>query len=102
VPARHNPLNTLEFTMKKSLLILTLLVGLPIFAQAADVRINVDNVKIQSGNTTITFGDRDRRGYYWDGQTWRDPVYWDKHHGKGNGKGQGQNCPPGQAKKGNC
>ena len=54
--------------MKKSLLILTLLVGLPIFAQAADVRINVDNVKIQSGNTTITFGDRDRRGYYWDGQ----------------------------------
>ena len=90
--------------MKNTRLILTLLLGLPIFAQAADVRINVDNVKIQSGGTTITFGDRDRRGYYWDGQIWRDPVYWDKHHGKDNGKGKGQNkdCPPGQAKKGNC
>jgi hypothetical protein len=80
------------------ILLLALLAGLPVFAQASDVRINVDGLKIQSGNTTLTFGDRDKRGYYWDGNTWRDQAYWDKHHGKGKGK----DCPPGQAKKGNC
>lgn len=84
--------------MKKLILLLSVL-ALPLFAQAQDVRINVDGLKIQSGSTTIKFGDRDKRGYYWDGNTWRDPVYWDKHHG--NGKGN-QGCPPGQAKKGNC
>lgn len=90
--------------MKKTLLILSLLASVSTFAQAADVRINVDGLKIQAGGTTISFGDRDKRGYYWDGGTWRDPVYWEKNHGNGKnkGQGQGQHCPPGQAKKGNC
>jgi len=78
---------------------LILLAGLPLFAEASDVRINVDGARIQSGNTTITFGSQDKRGYYWDGQQWRDPVYWEKNHGKGKGN---NGCPPGQAKKGNC
>lgn len=75
-------------------------------AQASDVQINVDHVRIQSGGVTISIGDRDKRGYYWDGKLWRDPVYWKKYHGEGQGKGQangkGYHCPPGQAKKGNC
>ena len=87
--------------MKKAL-VLALLAGCAALASAADVNVKVDGVRIQSGNTTITFGDRDKRGYYWDGREWRDPVYWEKHHGKGKGQGQGQTCPPGQAKKGNC
>jgi hypothetical protein len=86
--------------MKNALLTMTLLAGLTSTALATDVRINVDGLKIQAGNTTITFGDRDKRGYYWDGGTWRDPVYWEKNHGKG--KDKGRHCPPGQAKKGNC
>jgi len=73
--------------------------GLPQFAQASDVQINVDSARIQSGNTTITFGSRDKRGYYWDGNQWRDPIYWEKNHGKGKGN---DGCPPGQAKKGKC
>lgn len=89
--------------MKKALAA-ALLAALPIFAQASDINVNIGSARIQSGNTTITFGDRDNRGYYWDGGTWRDPVYWEKHHGKGKGNpnAPGQNCPPGQAKKGNC
>ena len=46
--------------MKKTLL-LALLVALPMFAQAADVNVNLGGTRIQSGNTTITFGDRDKR-----------------------------------------
>jgi hypothetical protein len=83
----------------KRQLIAAALVVIPLIAQATDIRINTDGVRVQSGSTTIRFGDRDKRGYYWDGDRWRDPVYWDKHHGKGKGN---QGCPPGQAKKGNC
>lgn len=82
----------------KRLLVWALLPGCAALASATDVNVKVDGLKIQSGNMTITFGDRDKRGYYWDGKEWRDPVYWEKHHGKG----KGQQCPPGQAKKGNC
>ncbi len=86
--------------MKKMILALTLLAGAPLFVQAADVQVDLGSLKIKSGNTTLSIGDRDPRGYYWDGGVWRDPVYWDKHHG--NGKGNAHHCPPGQAKKGNC
>jgi hypothetical protein len=77
-------------------------------AFAIDVNVSIPGVRIQSGATTISIGERDKRGYYWDGKTWRDPVYWEKYHGKGQGQGHGQgqgrghHCPPGQAKKGNC
>ncbi|MDS4015638.1 MAG: DUF2502 domain-containing protein [Candidatus Accumulibacter sp.] len=77
---------------------------------AADVNVSIPGVRIQSGGTTISIGERDRRGYYWDGRTWRDPVYWEKNHakapaasaGQGPAHGRGYHCPPGQAKKGNC
>jgi hypothetical protein len=86
------------------ILLLALIAGLPLLSHASDLRINVDSLRIKSGNTTISIGEQDKRGYYWDGGEWRDPVYWEKHHGKGKGQGQGQgyHCPPGQAKKGNC
>lgn len=71
-------------------------------AQASDLQVDIDNVRIRSGNTTIHIGDRDKRGYYWDGKVWRDPAYWKKHHDNGKHQGKGYHCPPGQAKKGNC
>jgi hypothetical protein len=74
----------------------------PLFSQASDLNVSIGSARISSGGTVIQFGDRDKRGYYWDGKIWRDPVYWEKNHGKGKGKGVGQDCPPGQAKKGNC
>ena len=89
--------------MRKTLCCM-ILAALPSVAPAADVQVNVGSVEIQAGGTTIRFGDRDRRGYYWDGKQWRDPVYWQKYHGQGKAQGQGKgvHCPPGQAKKGNC
>jgi hypothetical protein len=69
-------------------------------AQGGDVQIDIDKVRIQSGGTTISIGERHKRGYYGDGKTWRDPASWEKPHG--NGKGSGNPCPPGQAKKDNC
>ena len=84
----------------KKVLILALLALSPPVSQATDINVNLGGARITSGGTTIQFGDRDKRGYYWDGKTWRDPGYWEKNHGKG--KGVGQDCPPGQAKKGNC
>ena len=81
----------------KKILILCLLLSTPMVATATEI--SIDGVTIKSGSTTIKFGDQDKRGYYWDGKYWRDPVYWDKHHGKGKHK---HHCPPGQGKKGNC
>lgn len=85
----------------KKILLAALVAAVPMFAQATDVRVNVGvgaPVVVAPGGV-YKFGDRDKRGYYWDGNTWRDPVYWEKNHGKGKGAG---GCPPGQAKKGNC
>ncbi len=87
--------------MKKTLSCV-ILAALPVLAPASDVQINIDKLKIQTGSTTISIGERDNRGYYWDGKTWRDPAYWEKYHGNGKGKGSPTHCPPGQAKKGNC
>lgn len=78
---------------------LVLLVGLPLFAQANDVRVNVDGPRVQGGKVNVTYGSRDKRGYYWDGNQWRDPAYWEKNKGQGKGN---NGCPPGQAKKGKC
>jgi hypothetical protein len=103
---------TEEKPMRKFILI-SLTAAAPLFAQAADINVNVGNVRVQTPgvSVTITFGDRDRRGYYWDGYDWREPEYWKRHHGPrgkehytgwAHGK-KGKNfCPPGQAKKDNC
>ena len=87
--------------MKKLVRLLGL--AAPMFASAADVNVNV-GVGIGAPAVVATapvykYGDRDRRGWYWDGGTWRDPVWWEKNQGRGRGNG---GCPPGQAKKGNC
>jgi hypothetical protein len=82
------------------LLMLLPLAALPFVAQASDVRVNVGiGAPAVVAPGTYKYGDRDKRGYYWDGNTWRDQAYWDKNQGKGKGN---QGCPPGQAKKGNC
>ena len=101
--------------MQSIVLALSLVLVAPMAAQAAEITL-VPSVKLQ-------IGDRDNRGYYWDGYDYRDPSYWKQHngprgekhytgHGKqGRHKGEGVrhhddehrgHCPPGQAKKGNC
>ncbi|OMG55170.1 hypothetical protein BJN45_08500 [Azonexus hydrophilus] len=97
----------------KKILLAALIAATPLFAGASDVRVDVGSLRVQTGGVTVTFGSRNDRGYYWDGQEWREPVYWKKHHGpRGEkyytGRPQGVPhqgpgfCPPGQAKKGNC
>lgn len=97
----------------KKILLAALIAATPLFAGASDVRVDIGSVRVQTGGVTVTFGSRNDRGYYWDGQEWREPGYWKKHHGpRGEkyytGRPQGVPhqgpgfCPPGQAKKGNC
>lgn len=85
--------------MKK--IVVAALLALPLLAQALEVTVRTDSPKQR---ITFQYGDRDQRGWYWDGGTWRDPEYWRRHHGKGKGNpnAPGQDCPPGQAKKGRC
>ena len=95
-------------------LLLALLITLsPLVASAVDVNIDLGKTTVRTPVGNITFGDRDNRGYYWDGQDWREPDYWRKHQGPrgeqyytGRGRGvphqDGGFCPPGQAKKGRC
>lgn len=99
--------------MKKYLLA-ALIATSPLLANAADINVNLGNMRIDAPGISVTFGSRDKRGYYWDGQDWRDSRYWNEHKGprgekyytgRGNQGGPHQNgghCPPGQAKKGNC
>ncbi|WP_354677719.1 DUF2502 domain-containing protein [Cupriavidus plantarum] len=77
-------------------------------AGAADVNVAIGTPGMQGPAVVISFGSRDSRGYYWDGEAYRDPAYWRKHNGPkgekyytGRGKGNG-GCPPGQAKKARC
>jgi hypothetical protein len=88
-----------ELPMKK-VLVLALLVLSPLVTLAADINVNLGGARVTTG-ANYQYGDRDKRGYYWDGKTWRDPDYWQKNN-QGKGQGKGQDCPPGQAKKGNC
>src|SRR5690606_21187459 len=60
--------------MKKTLLLLAVLLALPLASQA-DVSIGV-NVP----GLSLHIGDRDHRGHYWDGYRWRDPRWWADHH----------------------
>ena len=92
--------------MQSIVLALSLVLVAPMAAQAAEITL-VPSVKLQ-------IGDRDNRGYYWDGYDYRDPSYWKQHNGPRGEKyytGHGNNgvphqggghCPPGQAKKGRC
>ncbi len=97
--------------MKKPILA-ALIAVTPLLAQAVDV--NISGLRVQAPGVTVTFGSRDSRGYFWDGDAYRDPAYWKQHNGprgqqfytgRGNSGAAhqgGKNCPPGQSKKGNC
>lgn len=37
-------------------------------------------VSVQVPGISIAFGDRDNRGYYWDGGVWRSPVWWQQRY----------------------
>lgn len=97
----------------KNVLLVGVLALAPLVASATDLKVDISGLRIQAPGVTVTFGTRDSRGYYWDGEQYRDPRYWNDHHGprgeryytgRGNGvpRQGGGFCPPGQAKKGNC
>jgi len=77
--------------------LLTIMTALPVVACAA---VSLD---LTPAGVTIHIGDRDHRGYYWDGYDWRAPKWWQEHHGrhvgeKGprgywNGNGWQSHCP---------
>ncbi|MFV5214491.1 DUF2502 domain-containing protein [Azonexus caeni] len=95
--------------MKKTLL-LALFAATPLFGNASDIRVDIGDVRVQAGGVTVTFGSRDKRGYYWDGYEWREPRYWKRHHGPrgerhytGHRHHRGPDfCPPGHGRKGHC
>lgn len=66
--------------MKKLILVLAVLLTLPAIAQA-DVELGVNMPGL-----SLHIGDRDNRGYYWDGGDWRPPGWWD-HHYRDEGRG---------------
>lgn len=39
-------------------------------------------VEIVTPGVVLHLGDRDRRGYYWDGYDWRPPQWWHDHRGR--------------------
>lgn len=61
---------------------------------------------------SLSIGERDRDGRYWDGRQWRDERWWNDNCPRFEGRkdfrghcehrGVGRECPPGQAKKGRC
>lgn len=58
--------------MQSIVLALSLVLVAPMAVQAAEITL-VPSVKLQ-------IGDRDNRGYYWDGGHWRDHGWWNKHY----------------------
>ena len=98
-------------TMKP--LLLSLLIGTAAFsAQAADININLGNVRVNVPGTgvTVTFGSRNEK-YWREHNGPRGEKYYTGHGKQGRHKGEGErhhddehrgHCPPGQAKKGNC
>ena len=58
--------------MQSIVLALSLVLVAPMAAQAAEITL-VPSVKLQ-------IGDRDNRGYYWDGGRWRDHDWWKSHY----------------------
>lgn len=64
-----------------SILFVLLPTALPV--QASNVSINVPGI-------SINIGDRDRRGYHWDGYDWRDSRWWNsrgQRYGERNHRG---------------
>jgi len=62
--------------MKKMAILLCVLSGMPLLANAG---VSID---IHSPGISIQLGDRDQRGYYWDGYDWRAPAWWHDWQGR--------------------
>lgn len=62
--------------MKKTALLLSVLLGMPLLASAAPA------VHHDAPGVHRQVGERDHRGYYWDGYDWRTPSWWQAHHGR--------------------
>ncbi|MCU5774930.1 DUF2502 domain-containing protein [Erwiniaceae bacterium BAC15a-03b] len=62
--------------MKKTAMLLCVLSGMPLLAQAG-VSININTPGV-----SVSIGDRNDRGDYWDGYDWREPSWWKSHHGR--------------------
>lgn len=60
--------------MKKVLLLLAVLLPWPMISHA-DISIGVSVPGV-----SLHIGDRDNRGYYWDGGRWREPRWWHRHY----------------------
>lgn len=61
-----------------------LLYGTLLFAllPAAAPAVQASSFSLSTPGLSINIGDRDRRGYYWDGYDWRDAGWWNNHHGR--------------------
>ncbi|URQ62387.1 DUF2502 domain-containing protein [Pantoea alhagi] len=57
-------------------IVLSIVTALPVVASAG---VSFD---LTPAGVTIHIGDRDHRGYYWDGYDWRAPKWWQEHHGR--------------------
>ncbi|OON39072.1 zinc ABC transporter substrate-binding protein [Izhakiella australiensis] len=63
--------------MKKILLVAALLANL---APAAMHTAKADSFSLSTPGLSIRLGDRDPRGYYWDGDRWRNPRWWHERY----------------------
>jgi len=77
----------------KKVILTALIITLPLFAEATEVKVDPGSVHAKTPN--VTFGSRDSRGYYWDGGDWRDRDYWERHHGPQGEKGYTGHHPQG-------
>ncbi|PLR38863.1 DUF2502 domain-containing protein [Chimaeribacter arupi] len=39
-----------------------------------------DNLSVRMPGFSLSIGDRDHHGNYWDGGRWRDRGWWERHH----------------------
>ncbi|MCG8707359.1 DUF2502 domain-containing protein [Brenneria sp. 4F2] len=69
--------------MFKPLLVSSLLVGM--FAMAPTAEASSVSIDLMPG-VTLNIGDRDPRGYYWDGYDWRSERWWREYRGHHRGE----------------
>ncbi|PLR40898.1 hypothetical protein CYR55_06000 [Chimaeribacter californicus] len=66
--------------MKKAVTLFALLLSFPLVSHAGvELGVNVPGLSLH-------IGDQDQRGYYWDGDDWRDPQWWHHHRRHDDGR----------------
>ncbi|QCR35411.1 DUF2502 domain-containing protein [Nissabacter sp. SGAir0207] len=60
----------------KTLLLSTLFVAL----LPAVLPAKAGGLDLRMPGLSLSIGDRDRHGNYWDGHRWRDRAWWGRHH----------------------